>query len=169
MATIIKKGEIVDIEIVEDAVEEPVVEKAADPPTNEMVLARIDQLSSIVSELSETVKTLKQAPKPPMKDKEKEKEKEKKAEKVEDAVEEKAEEIVEKVEQKIDVVALIQDAVKKEVAEKIGDQPIIKRSTAPAEALTFDTPMDIPWNVMANADVESILKMGGYTTKRRPR
>lgn len=164
MVKTIEKGEIVEIQVVDDKTEvklEEKTEKAASPPTMEMVLARIDKLTSIVTELSGTVKTLKAAPKvPPKKDEEEEKEKPKKKE-------EKAVEKVEEKEDKIDVVALITKLVEKEVGEKIGEQPIQKRSTAPAEIKKFDTPMDIPASIMATADPESILRLGGYTTKRR--
>lgn len=164
----IKKGEIVDIQIEDEDKPEEKTEKAASPPTMDMAIARIDQLTSLVNELSETVKTLKAAPPtPPKKDEEKEKkpvDEEKKKEKAEEVPIEK---VVEKKEEQIDVVAIIKELVKKEVGEKIGEQPIQKRSTAPAEKLSFNTPMDIPASIMANADPESILRLGGYTTKRR--
>jgi len=164
---VIKKGEIVDIEVVDDKEIKPEekTEKAANPPTIEMVLARLDQIDSKINENSEALKALKEVPKKDEKDKDKE---EKKAE--EKVVETPKEEIVEKKEEKVDVIALITKLVEKEVSEKIGDQPIQKRSTAiPEKPKTFETPMDIPAEVMLKGDPESILKMGGYTMKRRGR
>jgi len=139
--------------------EKPEVEKGATPPTWETVLARLDTIANKVNENSEALKAMKEKPK----------EKEKEVEKVEDEpTDEPKEEVVEKTEDKIDVVALIKEAVKNAVNEKIGDQPIQKRSTAiPEKPKTFDTPMEIPAELMLKADPESILKMGGYTTARR--
>ena len=162
----IKKGEIVEIEVVDaDAKVTPKeVEKAANPPTIEMVLARLDQIDSKINENAESLKALKDVPKPPKKDEE---EKEKDAKKIEEKPVEKPVEVVEKRET-IDVVALIKSAVESAVAAKIGEQPIQKRSTAvPEQPKTFGTPMEIPAEILFKADVESIVKMGGYTIKGR--
>jgi len=166
MVTIRKEGEIEITLPDEDVKTKPEdVDKAASPPTIEMVLARLDQIDSKINENSEALKALKQAPKPPKEDEEKEKKPVDEKKKVD---EKPTEDIVEKKEEKIDVVALIKSIVDEKVSEKLGDQPIQKRSTAPPEPpKKIETPMDIPAEIFAKADPESILRMGGYTTKRR--
>ena len=173
MVKTIKKGEIVGIEVEEEdtkvekeETEAPKeTEKAASPPTLDMVIARLDAIASKVTENSEALKAMKKPPKPP-----KEEDKEDVEKKTEDKTEGTDDSGVEKEEKKEeapDLVALIKEVVKNEVSAKFDEQPIQKRSTAPAEPLKADTPMDIPPEIMAKADIESILKMGGYTMERK--
>ena len=170
MVKTIKKGEIVGIEVEEEDTkvekeeteEAKETEKAASPPTNDMVIARIDKLQSVVDGLVESFKAMKKPPKPPKEDDEDMEKKD--GEKVEET-----KETVEKEEKtkEPDLVALIKEVVKNEVSAKFDEQPIQKRSTAPAEPLKVDNPMDIPPEIMATADIESIVRMGGYTLERK--
>jgi len=166
MVTIKKEGEIEITLLDKDVETKPKdVDKAASPPTLEMVLARLDQIDGKVNENSEALKALKQVPKPPKEDEEEEK---KPAEEEKKVDEKPTEDVVEKKEEKIDVVALIKSIVDEKVSEKLGDQPIQKRSTAPPEPpKKIENPMDIPPEVFAKADPESILRMAGYTMKKR--
>lgn len=161
-----KEGEITITIPDEDVKKEETTEKAAEPATNEMVIARIDKLESLVNTLAESFKAMKQPPKkvPP---KEEDEDAEKK-EKVDEDEKTKETEKAEKEENKdTDIVKLIKEVVDLRVKEKLGEEPIMKRSTAPPEKLEpVATPMDIPPEVMATADVESILRLGGYTMKR---
>ena len=167
MVTIKKEGEI-EITIPDEDTEKKTdeapkeTEKAASPPTNDMVIARLDKLQSVVDGLVETLKAMKKPPKPPKEDDEDVEKKD--GEKVEET-----KETVEKEEKtkEPDLVALIKEVVKNEVSAKFDEQPIQKRSTAPAEPLKVDTPMDIPPEIMATADIESIVRMGGYTLERK--
>lgn len=158
MVTIKREGEIEITLPDEDA--EAVKEKAATPPTMEMLKAQLDQIMSLVRENSDAIKAMKPPPKPPKEDDEDEE-----TQKADETTSEPKEDVVEKHEGN-DIMAFITKVVDEKVAEKLGEQPIQKRSTAPAEPQTFDTPMDIPPEVFARADPESILKMGGFTTRR---
>jgi len=124
--------------------EEKPTEKAASPPTLEMVIARIDSYASKVDQLSAKLDAF--APKEEV---EKEEPKEEPEEKP-----------VEKVTISQD---MIDEAVKKFLEKKLESQPVQKRSTAVEEKpTTFETPMDIPVEAFIKGDPKSLLKLGGY-------
>jgi len=75
--------------------------------------------------------------------------------------EEKSEELVQTFDD------MIQRAIDQAIAKRLGEQPVKKRSVVPEKPMTFETPLDIPHEIFAKADVESILRMGGWKLPKR--
>lgn len=212
--------------------EEEEEKKAAQPPTLDMVVARMDQLTSKVSELAEALKARREEEKYPCPEAKAEKPekypyKEEKAEKPKDkeedeeekkAVKPKEEEDEEKKAEfdweAVDLNAyetlkgklpsglrrwieehrkkkaeekkpekypykeeeksesedftagdMIQRAIDTAIAKRLGEQPVVKRSTVAQKTQAFETPMDIPQEIFAVADLPSLFKMGGYKVR----
>jgi len=62
---------------------------------------------------------------------------------------------------------MIQRAIDQAIAKRLGEQPVKKRSVVPEQPKTFESPLDIPHEIFAKADVESILRMGGWKLPKR--
>jgi len=62
---------------------------------------------------------------------------------------------------------MIQRAIDEAIAKRLGEQPVKKRSVVPEQPKTFESPLDIPHEIFAKADPESILRMGGWKLPKR--
>jgi len=62
---------------------------------------------------------------------------------------------------------MIQRAIDQAIAKRLGEQPVKKRSVVPEQPKMFESPLDIPHEIFAKADPESILRMGGWKLPKR--